>query len=106
MSDSSGSWHDLGPVGDQPDNRVFNIDTDEVWIFRQDAMFIAVSNICPHKMGPISEGILEGGVIECPWHGFRFDINDGNSVGRKCPSLRVYEAKIEGGHLLVREKRQ
>ena len=104
MSDSSVSWHDLGPVEVQPESRVFDIGTDEVWILRRNGSFTVVSNICPHKMGPISEGILEGDVIECPWHGFRFNICSGVSDGSSCPALRVYETNVRDGRLFMREK--
>ena len=96
-------WHDLGVLEEQLESRVFDLVFDEVWVFRQEGVLRAVSNICPHKMGPISEGILESGVIECPWHGFRFDVNSGVSVKERCPSLHVYQTIVENGHLFVRE---
>ena len=104
MSDSSGSWLNLGPVGDQPESKVFDTGTDEVWVFRRNGSFVAVSNVCPHKMGPISEGILEGDIIECPWHGYRFNVCSGASENRGCPALRTYETTIRDGHLFIREK--
>ncbi len=104
MAGNEGMWRDLGFICPEFDGKVLNIETDEIWVFKHAGAFKAVSNICPHKMGPISEGVLEDGMIECPWHGYRFDINSGDSLRRSCPSLRVYETKIENGHLFVREK--
>jgi len=37
----------------------------------------ALSDICPHRAAPLSEGCLKSGTVECPYHGWRFDIHDG-----------------------------
>jgi len=96
-------WCDLGILEKCLEKKVFEIDFDEVWVFRQEGILRAISNICPHKMGPISEGIFEDGAIECPWHGFRFDVDSGVSVKERCPSLRIYQTKIEKGHMFIKE---
>lgn len=100
-------WYDLGLVdSDALQSRVFDVGFDEIWIFGDRGHSKAVSNICPHKMGPMSEGALTNDSIECPWHGFRFDINSGRCVGGgTCAArLRIYELKNEAGHLFIKEK--
>jgi nitrite reductase/ring-hydroxylating ferredoxin subunit len=42
---------------------------------------IAYSSVCPHRMGPLGEAKISKGIIECPWHGYRYDIRT-----RKCVS--------------------
>ena len=46
---------------------------------------IAHATVCPHTLGPLGATTVEGGSIECPWHGFRFDIATGKCVsGHNC----------------------
>mgnify|MGYP001607782083 CR=1 FL=1 len=106
MAGNQETWHDLGLINAEFNGKVFDTGTDEVWVFQEAGVFRAVSNICPHKMGPVSEGILKNGLIECPWHGYRFNIGSGVSAGKACPPLRIYETKTENGHLFVQEKKQ
>src|SRR5258708_8354336 len=67
--------------------------------------YYAIRNTCTHLGGPLAQGKLEDGVVECPWHGSRFDLATGE-VKRgpaKTPET-VYEVKLEGTTLLVRPK--
>ena len=61
----------------------------------------ALDNQCAHRGGPLGQGILDGENIECPWHGWRFDVKTG-AVG-KSANVKVvtYEVKIEGSDILV-----
>jgi nitrite reductase/ring-hydroxylating ferredoxin subunit len=46
---------------------------------------IAHSTVCPHTLGPLGTTIVSNGIIECPWHGYRFDIASGACVsGHSC----------------------
>ncbi len=36
--------------------------------------FLAYSTVCPHKLGPLEDGEIAAGIVECPWHGYRFDL--------------------------------
>lgn len=50
--------------------------------------WIAHTATCPHLLGPLAEGpVTEDGVITCPWHGYRFDIQSGASLDGKCRAL-------------------
>ena len=41
--------------------------------------------VCPHKLGPLHAGALRGGVVTCPWHGYRYDVRSGACVsGQSC----------------------
>ena len=61
----------------------------------------AISEVCSHFGGPLAEGTLEGAVVQCPWHGSRFCVEDGSVVDGPAthpqPSFdtRVYNGKIE-----------
>jgi nitrite reductase (NADH) small subunit len=73
----------------------------EVALFNCDGKFYAIDNVCPHQGGPLGEGELDGTVVTCPWHGWRFDVATGGSPvvpGAKVPK---YEVKVEGTDVLV-----
>ncbi len=54
-------------------------------IVELDGKLIAHATVCPHKLGPLGTTTVTNGVIECPWHGFRFDIVTGKCVsGHNC----------------------
>ena len=46
----------------------------ELALFNVAGKFHCVDNVCPHRGGPLGEGTLEGSVVTCPWHGWRFDV--------------------------------
>ena len=58
------------------------MEVNGIWIalFNVDGTFYAMDNSCPHAGGPLGEGKVNGGIVECPWHGWRFDIRTGTRV--------------------------
>lgn len=64
-------------------------------------MFYALDNVCIHRGGPLGQGYVEGHKLECPWHGWQFDVKTG--ITGTNPGMRVptYEVKIEGEDVLV-----
>jgi nitrite reductase/ring-hydroxylating ferredoxin subunit len=95
----SGS-RNLGNISGLRGRLPLDIDLDglQFRIVELDRKLIAYSTRCPHLLGPLSEGRIEGGIVECPWHGYRFDIRTGECVsGVVCrlanaPLLRVDSA--------------
>ena len=59
----------------------------------------AVTNVCPHLGGPLAEGYLEGPVLTCPWHGWRFDVTTGRSTSHPEISIPTYRLSDDGGRL-------
>ena len=54
-------------------------------IVEVDGKLVAHSTVCPHTLGPLGTTIVTNGIIECPWHGYRFDIATGECVsGHSC----------------------
>jgi len=67
--------------------------------------YYAIRNTCTHMGGPLAQGKLEDRVVECPWHGSRFDLITGEV--RRGPAQipePVYEVKAEGTTILIRPK--
>jgi nitrite reductase (NADH) small subunit len=60
----------------------------------------AIDNVCLHRGGPLGQGVIEGGKVICPWHGWAWDPKTGEAQvpGAK---VAVYPVKIEGGEVLI-----
>lgn len=52
---------------------------ERVAVIRMDGRLYALSNVCPHQNGPLGEGRVRDGYLECPWHGYQFDPRTGQS---------------------------
>jgi nitrite reductase/ring-hydroxylating ferredoxin subunit len=67
-----------------------------------DGKFCAVSDICSHAFASLSEGFLDGGVVECPLHGAKFDIATGKALSPPADKdLKTYEVTIVDGRIIV-----
>jgi len=62
----------------------------------------AVSETCPHEEAPLSEGYLDDGTLECPWHSSIFDLATGEVLeGPSLEDLKTYPVHIEGDDVLL-----
>ena len=74
----------------------------ELAIFNLGDRFAAIENQCPHKGGPLADGIVSGAVVVCPLHGWRFDLNSGMAVRASLPAcVKTFPARVENGVILV-----
>jgi nitrite reductase/ring-hydroxylating ferredoxin subunit len=73
-------------------------------IIELDGKLVAFSTRCAHLMGPLGEGRIEGGVVECPWHGYQFDIASGECLsGAACRLAQAPKVKIDSAGNVVLE---
>ena len=82
------------------------VDGEKVCVANVEGKYYAIGNVCTHLCGPLAEGKLEGNVVQCPWHGSRFDITTGKVL--RPPAMREepkYEVKIEGNNAILVRKR-
>ena len=68
------------------DIAVFRTDDDEVF---------AVHDKCPHKGGPLSQGIVHGKTVTCPLHGWKIDLASGEAVAPDVGCTRQFRVKVE-----------
>ncbi len=76
------------------DGEVIRVDTGdlELAVYHVDGTFYVTDNACTHGPGELSEGYLEGHVIECDFHQGKFDIRDGQVVAPPCiVALKTYK---------------
>lgn len=59
----------------------------------------AMENVCLHRGGPLGQGVVSGGKVVCPWHGWEWDPKTGEAgAGAR---IAVYPVKVEGGDVLI-----
>jgi nitrite reductase (NADH) small subunit len=66
-----------------------------------DGTFYAMDNTCLHRGGPLGEGDLEGTVLTCPWHGWRWEVTTGANVNNPAVKLSCFPVTVEGGSVYV-----
>ena len=74
----------------------------ELALFNVAGRYYAVDNVCPHQGGPIGEGLLEGSVVTCPWHGWRFDVCTGKSPVIPSAAIETFACVVEGDRVQVK----
>jgi nitrite reductase (NADH) small subunit/3-phenylpropionate/trans-cinnamate dioxygenase ferredoxin subunit len=70
-------------------------------LFNMDGRFYALDNVCPHRMGPLGEGPLEGDCAVCPWHGWKFSVETGISPVNPAVRVKTYPVTVEGDEVKV-----
>lgn len=95
---------DIGTLGDIPQQGARLVKTSHgcIAIFRtaEDKVF-ALDDKCPHKGGPLSNGIQHGDAVTCPLHNWVFDLNTGEAQGADEGRVRTYPVKVEAGRILI-----
>ena len=81
--------------------RTVDVSGLKVIVYNVDGTLYATGDTCLHQEGPLDEGTLEGALIECPWHGWRYDVKTGACVDRPAASVPCYEVRVEGDDVKV-----
>lgn len=102
---SEGIVYNLGSMQCIPrgEGRVFRVRESNVALFRtRDDQVFATQPTCPHRGGPLADGLLGGGKVLCPLHNFAFDLATGQPVENTCAKLRTYPVRINSaGEILL-----
>lgn len=97
-------WIDIGALDSIPVRgaRVVKTGFGCVAVFRtaQDKVF-AIDDACPHKAGPLSEGIVHGASVTCPLHNWVFSLETGQAQGADEGQVQTYPARVEEGRILL-----
>ena len=83
-------------------SRVIRTDTMDVAVFRTagDQVF-ALRDACPHKGGPLSQGIVQGNSVTCPLHNWKIDLASGEALGPDEGCTNVFSTKVENGMVFL-----
>lgn len=88
---------DLGPG----EAKVVEAEGKTIALFNVDGSYYAIDNTCLHRGGPLGEGELEGRVVTCPWHGWRYDVTTGANVNNPAVKVVAYPVRMQGTAVFV-----
>ncbi|MEX0801269.1 MAG: non-heme iron oxygenase ferredoxin subunit [Dehalococcoidia bacterium] len=94
----------VASVSDVPAGEMLlvQVDGQDVVLANVDGQIVAFGNECTHRGGPLSEGILEDGIVECPYHQGRFDVRTGEVVDEPPEEpIPTYKVQVEGEDIKV-----
>lgn len=98
------NWHKVCLLEEIPvrGSRVVPHDTGSIAVFRtaDDAVF-ALRDACPHKGGPLSQGIVHGHRVTCPLHGWNLELSSGEAAAPDVGCTRRYPVRVEDGVVLL-----
>jgi nitrite reductase (NADH) small subunit len=98
------AWLDIGALDDIPRRgaRVVRTPLGCIAVFRteDDAVF-AIDDQCPHKGGPLSQGIVHARAVTCPLHNWVISLETGVAQGADHGAVRTHRIRAEGGRILL-----
>ena len=84
-------------------SRVVETPTENIAIFRaKDDSVFAIKDECPHKQGPLSQGIMHGDSVTCPLHNWKISLSTGEALGADEGCTHIYETKVEDGKVFLK----
>ena len=84
------------------EGKVVEANGKSIALFNVDGTFQAIDNTCIHQGGPLGEGKIDGNIVTCPWHGWKYDVCTGISPVNSQVKVAKYEVKVEGDEVKVK----
>ncbi len=98
------NWIDIAALNDIPrlGSRAVKTDTVQIAVFRtaKDEVF-ALKDECPHRKGPLSQGIVHDTTVTCPLHNWKIDLASGEAKAPDEGCTRSYPVKVENGRIYL-----
>jgi nitrite reductase (NADH) small subunit len=100
-----GDWLDIGPTGQIEPGTARTLPVaggDEIAVFHtMRGDFYALVNKCPHKHGPLSQGIIHGDSVSCPLHNWRISLKTGEAMGEDKGCTPTIPLKVDAGRIYL-----
>jgi nitrite reductase (NADH) small subunit len=99
----SAELHRIGRADDVPllEGRSVTVAGRRVAVFRTPDGYHAIAAACPHKGGPLADGLVADSCVTCPLHGWRFDLRSGAGIGDH-PGVEIHAVLERDGELWLR----
>ncbi len=100
-----GDWLDIGPVDQITPGNARTLPVvggEEIAVFRtQKNEFYALVNKCPHKQGPLSQGIVHDNVVTCPLHSWNISLKTGEALGEDKGCVPIIPMRVDAGRMYL-----
>jgi nitrite reductase (NADH) small subunit len=93
----------VGKVGDIPDgdSLVVDVNGKDVAVFHSGGRYFAIDDRCPHAGASLSTGFVDGDVVTCPWHYWRFRLTDGAWADNPRVKTGCYAVRVAGDSIVL-----
>ncbi|HVS75000.1 MAG TPA: Rieske (2Fe-2S) protein [Candidatus Acidoferrales bacterium] len=81
--------------------REFQVEGKAIALANVGGKFHAINNTCLHRGGPLGQGVLEGNIVTCPWHGWEYDVTTGKVVRNPAVGVDCYPLEVRGEDIFV-----
>src|SRR5262245_22389554 len=85
----------------EAEGRTFEINGKLIAVFLHEGNYFAIDDVCPHMGASLSGGCVEAGVVTCPWHAWRFRLEDGAWADYPKVKIGCYPVRVEGEQIQV-----
>jgi nitrite reductase/ring-hydroxylating ferredoxin subunit len=83
--------------------KLLRVGSYRIVLARVEDGYVAFDDRCTHKGGPLSDGVMACGTVQCPWHGSQFDVRTGRvKHGPATESVKTYEVSVRDGRVWLR----
>jgi len=99
------NWHQVATLEEIPllGSRVVTTGQGDIAVFRTgESEVFALYDKCPHKGGPLSQGIVHGKKVACPLHGWNINLEDGKAVAPDEGCARTVASKVQDGSVFLK----
>jgi sulfoxide reductase heme-binding subunit YedZ len=79
--------------------KIFCVDKERIAIYKFENTLYAIHNVCKHQGGPLGEGKIIDGCITCPWHGYQYLPQNGQSPPPFKEKVNTYDVKLNGSQV-------
>ncbi len=89
---------EIGKIEEIPagEGRAYAVGGEQIALFHlRDGSVRALQASCPHRGGPLADGLIDESVVVCPLHGFTYDLLTGEEMANGGESVRAYAASID-----------
>ena len=100
-------WMQVAPLDEIPalGARVIKTDTMNIAVFRNsNNQVFALKDACPHKKGPLSQGIVHGTTVTCPLHNWKIQLDSGAAVAPDEGCTQAFDTKIEDNMVYIKAR--
>jgi len=81
--------------------KVFSVQGERIAVFRYGGKISAISNVCRHQNGPLGEGKIIDGCVTCPWHGYQYLPQNGQSPPPFTEKVSTFRTRLSDGMVLL-----
>jgi nitrite reductase (NADH) small subunit len=82
-------------------SKVVTANRKDIAVFNDGGQFFAIDDCCPHAGASLAGGYVEEGTVTCPWHAWRFRLNDGAWADNPRVKTGCYSVKVVGDEIFI-----